>query len=368
MNTISAVTPTQVQNPTPVNAQKQNHVNFTGNLGDKFVRQVINGTDIDPKAILSEAKGTFGLKSEKVEDIMESFIGKVKELFSDNMKLQGKLNDAERKIYNFPDEKQQAINETTTRLQRDFQQVIAGKNQELAAKDKEIAKVKEEFAKYEPVVKIKSVEELDTILPDEAAKILDEMVAHRIEARKSMFDFLMTGKGQEEAFAQIERNNQIQKARQDGMFNIPELKTKLNTITQQENLYTSSDTYFTIQMIQKALVGHPQGAYLNSRVIEEQVKNNAMAILTPMADNRYYNTNIQSIEKELDQALDNVKKYHTNFTRGMEKLKKQNPKAKFEITQVDFDADKSKVKITTDDYSVEHSFYDINFLGSTQSW
>ena len=69
MNTISAVTPTQVQNPTPVNAKKQNHVNFTGNLGDKFVRQVINGTDIDPKAILSEAKGTFGLKSEKVEDI-----------------------------------------------------------------------------------------------------------------------------------------------------------------------------------------------------------------------------------------------------------------------------------------------------------
>ena len=364
MNTISAVTPTQVQNPTPVNAQKQNHVNFTGNLGDKFVRQVINGTDIDPKAILSEAKGTFGLKSEKVEDIMESFIGKVKELFSDNMKLQGKLNDAERKIYNFPDEKQQAINETTTRLQQSFSQTISAKNQEIAAKDKEVAQMKAEVAKYEPMVKVKSVEELDTIMPDKVSEILDELAEHKIEARKSMFDFLMTGKGQEDALTQVERNNQIMKARQDGMFNIPELDKKWNSITRQEEIWPSGDIHFTLNMIENALTGHPNGVYLSSPVIKAQVKNNAMAILTPMANGS--KSNLENIEKQLTERLNNVEKFHKGFAAGIEKYKKHHPNVKIEISRVDFDTSNSKIKLSNEDGLLsEVNFYQVSNHGNS---
>lgn len=364
MNTISAVTPTQVQNPTPVNAQKQNHVNFTGNLGDKFVRQVINGTDIDPKAILSEAKGTFGLKSEKVEDIMESFIGKVKELFSDNMKLQGKLNDAERKIYNFPDEKQQAINETTTRLQQSFSQTISAKNQEITAKDKEVAQMKAEVAKYEPMVKVKSVEELDTIMPDKVSEILDELAEHKIEARKSMFDFLMTGKGQEDALTQVERNNQIMKARQDGMFNIPELDKKWNSITRQEEIWPSGDIHFTLNMIENALTGHPNGVYLSSPVIKAQVKNNAMAILTPMANGS--KSNLENIEKQLTERLNNVEKFHKGFAAGIEKYKKHHPNVKIEISRVDFDTSNSKIKLSNEDGLLsEVNFYQVSNHGNS---
>lgn len=364
MNTISAVTPAQVQNITPVNIKKQNNVNFTGNLGDKFVHQIVNGTDVKAKDILAEAKGTFGLKSEKVEDIMESFVDSLKEFFADKTYFRRCLDEAERKIQDFPQEKQNAVDETVTRLQQSFSQTISAKNQEIAAKDKEVAQMKAEVAKYEPMVKVKSVEELDTIMPDKVSEILDELAEHKIEARKSMFDFLMTGKGQEDALTQVERNNQIMKARQDGMFNIPELDKKWNSIIRQEQIWPSGDIHFTLNMIENALTGHPNGVYLSSPVIKAQVKNNAMAILTPMANGS--KSNLENIEKQLTERLNNVEKFHKGFAAGIEKYKKHHPNIKIEVSRVDFDTSNSKIKLSNEDGLLsEVNFYQVSNHGNS---
>jgi len=365
MNTISATTQTQVQNITPNTVRKQNNVNFTGNLGDKFVRQIMQGENIDPKAVISEAKGTFGLKSEKVEDIMESFIGKMKELFSEKMDLSRRLNEAEREIQAFPEEKSRAVSDAEYKVGKTWSEVVAKKDKVISEKNQEVANMKKEFEKYQPVVKVKAVEELDTILPDKVVEILDDMVANQIPARASMFDFLMHGKGQEEALKQIERNNQIQKARMDGMFKIPELEKKLNDVNMDNNLYPSIDSFFTIRIIEEALLSHKDGAYLASPVIKGQVKNNAMALLTPMAEKKYSNTNLGAIQNELDETLNTVEAFHKGFTNGLNKIRKQNPNAEIEIKNVDFDVRNSKVLIKKEDETREFNFWQVSNFGNS---
>jgi len=87
---ISAITPSYGTN----NVQaKRSNVQFTGNLGDKFVNQIINGTTVKPQDVIKEMKGTFGIKTDHAEDIMESFIGKVRDLFKEKMSLSVKVNE-----------------------------------------------------------------------------------------------------------------------------------------------------------------------------------------------------------------------------------------------------------------------------------
>lgn len=365
MNTISAVTQTQVQNITPNSVRKQNNVNFTGNLGDKFVRQIMQGADVDPKAVISEAKGTFGLKSEKVEDIMESFIGKMKELFSEKMDLSRRLSESERQIQAFPEEKSRAVRDAEYRVSKNCGEVIAQKDKVIARKNREIADMKTQVEKYRQVVKLKSVEELDTIMPDKVVEILDEMVKNQIPARASMFDFLMSGKGQEEALKQIERNNQIQKARRDGILNIPDLASKLNDANLGLGIYTTKDSDFTIIMIEDALLSHKNGAYITSPVIKSQVKDNAMALLTPMAEENIGYNSLARIERELYRTMDKVEIFHKNFARGLNHIRKSNPNAEIEVKNVDFDLDNSKVLVKGKDDTREFNFWQISNFGNS---
>ena len=219
MNPISAITPAQTQISAPNYSKNSNvkNVNFTGHLGDKFVRQIMDGNDVNPKTVLSELKGTFGIKSEKVEDVMESFIESLKEAFTQNKSLRNEYLNADKQIREFPVEKEKAVRMAQDEMNKNFGIYVRAQNEKMAAKDAEITELKSQLEKYEPLVKVKSVEELDTIMPEKAIEILDEIAANRIKARESMLNFLMTGQGQEEALKQLERVSMIKKAGSDGI-------------------------------------------------------------------------------------------------------------------------------------------------------
>ncbi len=257
MNTISPITPNYTQ------AKRQN-VQFTGNLGDKFVNRILNGSTVKPAEVVKEMKGTFGIKTDKAEDIMESFIGKVKQLFNDKMSLTNKINEQERKINAFPNEKRDAIWDAEAKVRESFQNTIKSKNEEVALKDKEVKEMKAQLEKYQQVVKVKSVEEIDTIMPDKAIELIDEMIKNKIPSRKSMADFLLTGKGQEDALAQLERNNMVMKAHRDGITEIPEVKAKIDNDMRHSGVWFSNDSYYTLNMIEDALKGCSKGGYLKS--------------------------------------------------------------------------------------------------------
>ena len=74
------------------------------------------------------------------------------------------------------------------------------------------------------MAKVKSIEELDVIMPKTAILTAqEEMKEHSEEARESMLNYLLTGKGQEAVLAQTERNNILMKAMQDGITQLPEV-------------------------------------------------------------------------------------------------------------------------------------------------
>lgn len=354
---ISAITPSYGTNN--VQAKRPN-VQFTGNLGDKFVNQILNGSTVKPNDVIKEMKGTFGIKTDKAEDIMESFIGKVKQLFKDKNSLTMKVNEQERKINAFPDEKRDAVWDAEAKVRESFQSVIKSKNEEVAAKDRELADMKSKLEKYQQVVKVKSVEEIDTIMPDKAIELIDEMIKNKIPSRKSMADFLLSGKGQEDALAQLERNNMLMKARRDGITEISEVKAKIDNDMHNSGIWFNNDSYFTLNMIGDALKGCSKGGYLKSPVIKKQVKENAMAILTPMANERYYNESVGALSKKLDETLDYVVKYHDGIAKGTEKIKKNNrdyPNPEFK--PVEFSPEDSKIVFNVGDRSWE---YDYNWL------
>lgn len=351
---ISAITPSYGTN----NAQaKRSNVQFTGNLGDKFVNQILNGSTVKPNDVIKEMKGTFGIKTDKAEDIMESFIGKVKQLFNDKNSLTMKVNEQERKINAFPNEKRDAVWDAEAKVRESFQNVIKSKNEEVAAKDKELADMKSKLEKYQQVVKVKSVEEIDTIMPDKAIELIDEMIKNKIPSRKSMADFLLNGKGQEDALAQIERNNMVMKAHRDGITEIPEVKAKIDNDMRNSGIWFNNDSYYTLNMIEDALKGCSKGGYLKSPVIKKQVKENAMAILTPMADERYYNESVGALSKQLDERLDRVVKYHDGITKGTEKVKKNNrdyPNPEFK--PVEYSPEDSKIVFSKDGRSWKEDY------------
>ena len=70
-----------------------------------------------------------------------------------------------------------------------------------------------------------------------------------------------------------------------------------------------------------------------------------MAILTPMADERYSNTGLKMIESSLDKTLDNVVKFHENVEKGLAKYKndyKNDKDFKVVIERVENDVNNSK--------------------------
>lgn len=356
-------------NPAISTNSKQNNIQFKGVRGDEIVGAIIRGAEVKPDSVIKKFKGTFGINTDKATDILESFIENIGTLFKEKTDYSKRLNEAEKEIRKFPREKEDAVFKAESKLREYFQSIISGKNAELVQKDKELKAAKDFAAKYEPMTKVKSINELDVIMPERAKELINEVIENKVPAYKSMEDFLFEGKGQEEALKQLNRFMEISKAQIDGIFNIPEMEKLIAGINNKHHIYITGNTLYNMQnMIERALSGSKKVDYLESKTIREQVKKNAMALLTPHTDNRYSNTTAKAIDTELDNNINKTIKFNRDFAKGLEKLKKRhNNNVEFEFKEVPYDNNNSKIIVKpADSEEYANSYNNIANLGNSK--
>ncbi|MBP3925099.1 hypothetical protein J6E39_07660 [bacterium] len=365
---IQAVTPNYVQNYSRNNNQPSKQVGFTGVRGDEVVRKIVSGADVRPDELVKEMKGTFGIKKDVAEDIMESLIGKIKGLFDSNLALQKKGIEGDNTIRTLLNESSDAKNQVSFLEGKIKAQdaTIASKNEALAAKDKELTALKADFKKYEPAMKIKSLDEIGAVTLEDAFKVMDDMVAHKNAAMESMHEFLMTGKGQEEALAQIERHNILLNAEQDGLGKGKDFIAKKEEIANNgisTNGYSS--LWFAKEMVSEAIASSPKSANYNSKAIAEQVKDNAMAILTPLTKDKGISSD--QIAKNIEEVIQDSKDNQFYLKKGIEYLKKQNSDSDldFVMKEVPYDFRSSTAQFKQNGVEVgwQWNFYELINLG-----
>lgn len=351
------------------NSMNKNSLNFKGAIGEKFVKEMASGEHVEPAKVMEAVKGTFGPKSEKVADVVESFTSKISALMYENKNLKHTVDMQSDKIADFPHEKEHAMETVRNEMIESFQQVLKGKDAKIAEKDAQI----EQLKKYENMAKVKSVDDIDVVMPDDAIKTVQDMVEHRVEARESMFNYLMTGKGQEKALEQIERNNIMMKASKEGSTGIDDVQKACHEASLADENYTL-DANYTILMMEQALKGNPKGKYLESAPIAKQVKENAMALLSPIIENGVGSSSLKTYEHQVDKTLQEVKDYHRLFPKNLERFKKDFNESgliergyKLETEEVPYSTRLSKV-VRYDEEGKQDWFTTFEQIASRQIW
>ena len=294
----------------------------------------------------------FGIKTEAVQDVFESMSRTISELVRDNKTVVQRLRAAEDKIADAPKQTRQAVTEAENKLVDSYRKIIEVKNSQIADRDRQI----KELEKYKSSMYVKSIDEIGAVMPETILETIKAMGEHKIAARKSMFDYLMTGKGQEEALAQIERSNILTKAHMDGMFEIPDLKEAV------KKAYYGEPLFFVENLIKNSLLGTEKSEYLNSKSIRNQVKTNAIAIASPFANERYSNTNLANLPSRIDKILDEVLEVRTSLANGMKQLKAARGEA-VEFKPVEFDMEASKYLLKDGNTPYEANYWNLVNIG-----
>ena len=328
---VNSITPNYVQNY-QYNSRKAQSVAFTG-VSDSDINQINNGIIPDVDSLLSAMKGTFGYKSNDVESVVKALVDLASKRAKSIEDLQAELAATQDKLEVEKQNVQKAFDASEANSRRCVE-ILRAKDVELAAKDAEIERLKEENAKYKPMCSVRSVDELDTVMPEQAMSTLNEMLENRSKAAESLVEFLFTGKGQEEFLAQMDRNVKILKAKDDGVTNDPNVKKVLDKLSKREVYAGSHQVIFVRDAIDLALRTSKDRAKLSSESAREQVKKNAMALLAPVADEQYDNTNLKSCERSLDELLDKVVKFHNNVLKGKERYIRDFERSNFKYTEV----------------------------------
>ena len=313
MNTINPVRPYVNLKNEPIQPQTvatEPAVSFKGHIGDTLLREAAAKKTVPTvETIFSKIKSTFGVSADKTKDVLESFVGKIKGLTTENAALKEELATTVSSMRQKEQAARAEFADMERNLRNSFSETLESKNSEIATKDAKIA----ELQKYEGMAKVKSVEELDEILPAQFLDILKEAKESEKKAQDSLLDFVFTGKGQEEFLAQIERSNNILRARKSGIEQMPEMRNAY----QESQLHIGYDPVIVSQrMLERALKYSPRGTQISYPPIEKVVTDNFNAITKPMiTDGRHYGS--------LNVVLTDVKKYFSEAEKNHNELLKK---------------------------------------------
>ena len=190
-------------------------------------------------------------------------------------------------------------------------------------------------------------------MPDEAIATIKQMKENELIARKSMVDFLLTGKGQEEAMKQIERNNIMYKAYCDGITKIPNVEKELIQTNKEKHLgICLAPRAYIIHLLCNSLYGSEKGSYLNSLKFKDQVLNNAMALLQPHCEDKYWNTSLESTKQSLSKDLARIATFHKKLDSNLKVIEKELKSNGVQITKI------NKLDGDIDDKCIEYTFKD----------
>lgn len=316
MNTINPIRsyvslknePTQTQTM----PSEQAPVAFRGALGDTLLREATaNKSVLTVDTIFSKIKSTFGISSDKTKDVLESLLGKIKSMTTENTELKEKLLATTNTMKAKEEQARAEFADHERNLRSSFAKSFEEKNAELAQKDAKIA----ELQKYEGMAKVKSVDELDEILPEQFLEILKEAKESEKKAQASLLNYLFKGNGQEEFLAQIERNNQILKAIQCGIKSIPEMA---KAYEKAGSIMGGDPVQVAQKMVIDALIYSEEGSKIGYPPIKKVVAENMDALLNPMKD-----TNRNMRYKSSEEVLTKVTDFFTNLNNNKTKLEKE---------------------------------------------
>lgn len=304
MNTITSVKPYVGLKNTPqtTTPQTPQQPAFKGQLGKEVVKKVMNKEAVTVASVLAMMAGLIGFNKEKVSDVIEEFLNKIRGLQSEKDDLSKQLEqtraDASKKV---EDAREIAV-DNERRLIESYNTALKDKDNIINQKDAKIA----ELEKYQALAYVKSVNDLDIITPEQFLEILNEAKVAQPKAEASLLNYLFNGNGQEEFLAQMERSNKILKARQDKILDIPEM----NKAFEDCKLGIGYDPYHVAQgMIKKVLVNNDIGARINYPPIRRQILLNADAITKPMINPTYY---YHSNDKILEDVAEFYQKFEIN--------------------------------------------------------
>ena len=294
-----------------------NNIAFRGAIGDKFVQEItIHRRSVTTTALMQASKGKLvGLDSVKVGDIFESFIsGLIKET-NEKLSLQDRIDSLRQEV---PKRIEEAIKSTEESLFSAFRRAMEEKDKTID----EYHSMTLDLQKYKEMAHVKSLEELDTVMPETAIATVREMNEHKGEAEESMLTYLLTGQGQQKALEQTERAQILVKAMADGITDIPEVADAI-----KENNPRFAETRYFLSHMMGDVLREEKASVVIAPVFKEQIKKNMLGLLTPYADERYSNTGRNSIVREVDSILDYSVEFHKNLAQRRQELKKEYPNA-----------------------------------------
>ena len=315
MNTITPIR----MNPNLQDRQKQvtnkqsSNPAFKGAIGNKVVEQLVNKKEVTVAGVLALTAGVVGLNKDKVADVVESLVDKVNKLLYERDLLKIEKENLNDKLIDSQNARENTRVEGNKFL--DYANgIIENQKKDIEQKDAKIAKLQ----KYEAMAKVKSVEEIGLVMPDEAIATLKEAGAKNKEAHASLMNYLLTGKGQEEFLAQMERNATLYKANREGILNIPEVNAELRKKQYSFLPAVGNDSYsVACKMLYNCLTVQPKAGYIKSPAIREQIKTNAEALINPMKQERVnYGT---SVKTEIESSL----KFHEGLEDAMKGAEEQ---------------------------------------------
>lgn len=265
---------------------------FKGDIGKRVVEEIAYKKTLTIASILAMLGGVIGLSKDKVSDVLESLIDRIKTLQTDNASLVNEKANLEKQNTIAQNEIKKVRQESVT-LSNRTSSIIEAKDVEISAQK---ARIKE-LEKYAAMAKVKSVDELDIISPEQFLELLKEAKEAQPKAEQSLLNYLFNGNGQEEFLAQMERSNKILKARSSGIAEIPEMKEAFEGLKMTIGF---DPAYVAQQMMEKALKHNEKGAQVNYAPIRKQLQENADAIINPMMNkNYYYKSSNETILKEV---------------------------------------------------------------------
>ena len=325
MNTISSVSPyANLRNNSQISKTHQAPA-FKGQIGKRVVEEISYKKPLTIASILAMVGGMIGLSKDKVSDVMEELINKIKSLMGEKAELEQQNLELKKTLVNIKSEKDIAMKN----FEAEKQQMQAGITHALVEKDLEIKEKDSRIAeleKYEAMAKVKSVEDLDIVTPEQFLELLEEAKDAQPRAEASLLNYLFNGNGQEEFLAQMERNNQILKAIIADITNMEDLKKAYENIG---IIIGQNPAYVVQEMMIKVLKNDEMGLKLLYPPIREQVEINADAIINSMMNNQRYNTPNKKL-------LDEVVKFYTDLSNQTKNFESTN-NFKFESRKKDRD-------------------------------
>lgn len=289
----------------PINKQPQ----FRGAIGNRLLEK--SAGRLETNVVMKEMSGTFGINKDKLKDILEAFVEKLnlqenlnKLLKSDNISKDKSIDELTRKN-----------NEANRRIEI-LEAQVAGKEQEnknlkeiILERDSEI----KELEPYRSSLKVKSVDELDIVHPQQVIETLEIAAKNQKDALASAFEFATTGKGEEALLKQLEYSNILLRAIKDQVHLIPEVADALNKFD-EKNIKIGYDPESVARLFFKiALQANPKGNRLIAKPYYVQTRDNIEAFLAPLRTQGYSYC-------ASNEVVDSAKKFHEDLAHNKDYL------------------------------------------------